>query len=308
MDPSQAFRQRRLPSAAGLGAWFSAFTRGRGALGRNETVTFWAWIEYELAWEQRLGHRIFLDQHDSEVSTRAAGNHELCGTNSRGPRGGSVLASAGGDRAVNAIDRLGAPASCVRKWLLVLGALGSATLARPASGAESEGAATQREGQFMAGVGHGSGRYQGVSPFRWGVFLRAGYTAANGVYVGVMGDAYSGESSEQADGHTDLAMVGLGAEVGYDLRVGERWTLRFALLNAAGALETIECSQLEPPPSMETCADAEYSWNYEIGPSVQALYLWEKALFFSELRQASYLSSSAAIFSVTAIVGFGFHF
>lgn len=55
-------------------------------------------------------------------------------------------------------DRPGAPASHLRKWLLVLGALASVTSAQPASGAESEGAATEREGQFLAGIGHGWGR------------------------------------------------------------------------------------------------------------------------------------------------------
>lgn len=131
--------------------------------------------------------------------------------------------------------------------------MSSLTFAAAVSSAQSNAAATQREVQFMLGVGYGWGRHDAVSPFGIGVFLHAGYTALGGAYVGIMGDAYSGESREQADGHTDRAMIGLGAELGYDLRLSERWTLRFSLLNVAGALETIQCRQLAPPPSQQTC-------------------------------------------------------
>lgn len=199
-------------------------------------------------------------------------------------------------------------ASRGRKRSIAVGALSSLTFALPLSAAESHGPATRGEAQFSMGVGYGWSRYEHSNPLRWGVFLQTGYTATNGAYFGVIGDAYSGSSIEHEDGHTDRAMVGLGAEIGYDLRLAERWTMRFALLNAAGGLETIRCLQLQPPPSMESCSDAEYSWRYAIGPSVRALYLWEKALFFAELRQTSYFSSSTAIFGGTAIVGFGFHF
>lgn len=199
-------------------------------------------------------------------------------------------------------------AACSGKWLIAASTLSSLTFALPLSGAESHGPATQREVQFSAGIGYGWAPYEQINPLRWGVFLQLGYTATNGAYVGVIGDAYSGDGTEQADGHTDFAMVELGAEVGYDLRLAERWTLRFALLNAAGGLEAIECRQLQPPPSMESCSAAEYSWRYAIGPSVRALYLWEKALFYAELRQTSYLSSAGAIVGGTAVVGFGFHF
>lgn len=202
-------------------------------------------------------------------------------------------------------------------WLPRLGArLGSVAFAivsslifaASVSSAQSNAAATQREVQFMLGAGYGWGHHDAVNPFGIGVFLHAGYTALGGAYVGIMGDAYSGESREQADGRTERAMIGLGAELGYDLRLSERWTLRFSLLNVAGALETIQCRQLAPPPSQQTCSEPAYGWRYGVGPSLQAVYLWEKAAFFSELRQTSYLGSSGAIFSATAVIGFGSHF
>lgn len=195
---------------------------------------------------------------------------------------------------------------------IALAVLSGLTFAPPVggaeSGAESNAAATQHEAQFLAGLGYGWGRHDGINPFRRGLFLHAGYTAVSGAYVGIAAEAYTGDRSEQADGHTDIAMVGFGAEIGYDLRLSERWAVRFALLNAASALEALQCRQLQPPPNQETCLEPEYSWRYGIGPSILALYLWENALFFSELRQTSYLSSSGAILSGTAAVGFGVHF
>ena len=179
------------------------------------------------------------------------------------------------------------------------------TVVPHAKAVEQGGPVTKREGQFLFGVGYGWGQREGINPLRWDVRMNMGYTAANGAYVGALGDAYDGEMEDFETGYEAVYMLAGALEIGYDLRLAERWALRFALLNGVGALVVEECS-LVFPQTEQTCS-REYEKRYGIGPSAAALYLWENWLFFSELRQMTFISTSAVISGVTVATGFGLH-
>lgn len=58
-------------------------------------------------------------------------------------------------------------------------------------------------------------------------------------------------------------------------------------------------------PLTKPCHPTANEWNYMLGPSVEAHYVWGRGLVYTAVRQTSFLGGSSAFYGVTVVVGFG---
>ena len=59
-----------------------------------------------------------------------------------------------------------------------------------------------------------------------GIGLRAGYTSAGGIYMGILGDLHLGDSDRNSGGEYSVRGFFMGGQFGYDLRLGRHGALR----------------------------------------------------------------------------------